>query len=357
MTHSAFVRLGVLLFFCLGVCIACQSDQSTATTASAIPQTSPPLLLRSFRYTAADQQLINRIGTNLGQPIQVDLVNPAVFEREDSLPSGGGVDVYWLPNLSAAQQLAAANLLDTAKVEGMAPGRVPPKYGSASGYWTALSYWTPAVLSKRGSPLSERLQTYDQLAKANLSTPIHIGPPESVGLVGLVAALIVERGPAAATRWVEGFAANCKIETENDLSRIQRVLDGSIELAWINSSALTRFKRSGNPDYFQQANELAIVHPADAETGRSYLNATIAAVAVNSDQRGVARNAFRQFFSQNIQQELAESAFEYPVESFTSSSDFLFEFAVPQFSILELNAIAEQIPEARRLVRAAFSLN
>lgn len=348
------LRLSVLLL----VLYSCGGEAPTSSSQAVPSAGSQPIRLTTFRYTAADQQLLQRIQTTTNVPIQVAYLPAEDFTTVESISEkGGAADIYWLPNLNAAHLLAEAGALDTASVLGMAAGRVSPRYGDALGYWSAMSYWTPAIVYRRANRRTPPFQTYQQLAVNQSEGPIAIAPPEQSGLVGIVAAMMVDRGTADAERWLRNFAGNVEVVEADDFQLIQEVLDGNRPFAFINSSALTRYKRSGNPEAFERAGELAIVHPADAETGRSYINATIAALSANSGQEGVARRILSRFFSQNTQQELADASFEYPVESFTSSSDFLFEYAVPQFSLLEMEVVKEYIPQAREAVRRAFATN
>jgi iron(III) transport system substrate-binding protein len=252
------------------------------------------------------QPLLERFNEETGIKIEVRYGDGtelalSILEEGENTPA----DVYYGQDVGALGALKAAGRLSLLPDESLL--KVDAAFRSPDGFWVGVSGRQRVIVYNT-----------DEFEPATLPTTVldYVGPewqgrvgivPRSDGFPEFVTALRLVRGEEFARQWLTDLAANDPVAYPNNLSAIQAVANGEIDVAFLNHYYLFRFLEEQG-EGFKARN----YYFRNGDLGGLFL-VTGAAVIEGTDQREEAERFIAFLLSLESQQYFTDNTHEYPL--------------------------------------------
>lgn len=284
--------LAVLLFsLAIGACSS--GDEESIT-------------IYSGRTSTLVQPLLEQFATDTGVGVRVRYGSTSgtvalLLEEGDASPA----DVLLLQDAGALGALAVNGLLSPLPDDTLA--KVDRKFRSPTGEWVGVS--------GRSRTIVYNTETIDP-ARDLPGSILDYVQPEWEGRVGwaplngsfqaFVTALRLLEGDAAAKEWLEGIKANGTLDFPNNISILDAVGRGEIDVGFVNHYYLHRFLTERGQG-FRARN-----HYSSGDAG-SLINVAGTGILTTSDSPELAQQFVEYLLSEPAQRYFAEETTEYPL--------------------------------------------
>jgi iron(III) transport system substrate-binding protein len=267
---------------------------------------APTLTIYAGRSQTLVQPLLEQFSKDTGIDIRVrygdstDLAL-AILEEGGNTPA----DVYYGQDVGAIGALKSAGRLAPLPQETL--DRVPPAFRSPDGLWVGISGRARVIVYNTDDvdPASLPSSIFDYVRpewKGRLGIV-----PRSDGFPEFVTALRIVRGEDFARQWLRALHANDPVAYPNNLSAIQAVANGEVDVAFLNHYYLYRFLAERG-DSFKARN----YYFTNGDLGGLFL-VTGAAILETADKRDLAVRFIDYLLSEDAQSYFAENTHEYPL--------------------------------------------
>ena len=309
---------------------ACGGDEDRLTVYSGrSPELIGPLLERFADAAGID------IGVRYGSTAQLAAL---LLEEGDDSPA----DVFIAQDAGALGALQAAGLL--APLDGALLDRVGPAYRSREGEWVGLSgrvrvvvYNTEAIAPAELP--SSILDFADERWEGRVAWA-----PTNGSFQAWVTALRLTLGEDGAREWLEAMANNDPLALLNNVSIVQAVERGEVDVGFVNHYYLSRFLAEEGEDFGVRNHYTG---PGDVGT---LVNVAGAGILRSSERRAEAQLLLDFLLSEEAQFHFAEVNAEYPLVAGVPSRSDLPSIAELQPIDIDLSRL-EDLEGTLRLLR------
>lgn len=265
----------------------------------------PSLTIYSGRAQQLVGPLIERFERKSGLDVEVkyagtpELAN-AILEEGDNSPA----DVFFAQDAGSLGALAEKGRL--ARLDGRFLDRVPSRFRSRVGLWVGVSgrarvvAYNPAKVAGSDLPASV-LGFTDPKWKGRVGWA-----PTNASFQSFLTALRVLRGEGAARDWVEGMVANRAAGYPNNITIVEAVGRGEIDVGLVNHYYLFELKEQ-DPG-LQVAN-----HFVTGGDPGALVNAAGVGILEGTGRREEAKRFVEFLLSEEAQRYFATQTFEYPL--------------------------------------------
>lgn len=288
-------------------------------------------------YTGREQTLVQplleRFAEESGISIRVRYGDTAemastILEEGEASPA----DVFF------AQDAGALGALDDAGMLRELPAsileRVPERFRAPDGRWVGISGRARVVAysTERIDPATLPGSILDY---TDPSWSGRIGwAPTNGSFQAFVTALRLIEGEDAARAWLEGIIANDPVEYSSNLTAVDGIADGEVDVAFVNHYYLYVLRDEEGPDYPVENFSLSGGDPG------ALVNAAGVGVLQTSERSEEAERLIRFLLTEEAQTYFAEETHEYPlVEGVPVDPDLvpLSELDPPQIDLGDLD--------------------
>jgi iron(III) transport system substrate-binding protein len=264
------------------------------------------ITIYSGRTESLVQPLLEQFAEETGIGIKVRYGDTAelaatILEEGDNSPA----DVFFAQDAGALGALAANDMLSPLAAESV--DVVPQQFRSGENLWVGTSGRSRVVAYNT-----------DELSPEELPDSIHdYTDPEWKGRIGwaptngsfqaFVTALRLIEGEDGAREWLEGIQANDPTEYPNNVTALEGVASGEVDVAFVNHYYLYQFLAEQG-DGFKARN----YYTAPGDPG-ALVNVAGVGVLATSDKDEATQRFVEFMLRPESQQYFAEETFEYPV--------------------------------------------
>lgn len=335
---------------CLSACMVDGSKDSGSAGNTRAAGARNSVRIYVHRNMVQDQQIFKAFEQRAQAAVEVIPMSYGELLAEVDRNGLADADLVITADLAQMKELERRGLLQSFRA-GIFEKQFSEKYLDPEGMWAPLTRWTMAYVYRLDRINSSRLQGYQDIAMPELRGRVVISPPDSSGLVSLVAAITAARSAQTAQVWLENLAANLAyVPTGNDYQQIQAVASGRADAALVSGSAFYRYKYSGNPAAMEAAKQLGFEIPYDVGEN-NYYNISPIGLLKGAPHRDYAIALIEWLCLVENQQTWAEAAFEYPVNNFAVASDFLLDITRLPDGRLNPHQFDNQTDAAKALVK------
>ncbi len=341
----SFLILSLFQFSCNGNRSSETTVEPTARVATEVvnlfsSRNFAPILLETFQ-----RNLETEVRTVIASPdsLIARLQNEGDVKSADLVIFGDLGDMFELKNKGMLQPYSTEVLEENIASRNM----------DYEGTWIGLSKWAMAFAFSPAEVKETTINQYTDLASPMWKGKVLLTQASNRANQTLVASMLATEGEHATKIWLEGVIANlAEAPLENSFDVIKALNEKRGQLGLINASVKLSWQYSGNPDYFKEADVIAMKYPVNGE-GATYYNLTAAGLFLNTPNRHRAVQLVEYLTSKEVQESLSNSIQEYPVNLFALPNDFLIELGGFSEKRLDFSAIAKKMDQARDLMKAA----
>ncbi len=254
--------------------------------------------------------------------IKVNLVTgnaDALIERMRSEGRNSPVDVVLTSDAGRLYKAKQLDLLQEVR-SAVLEDRVPPRLRDPEGFWYGLSIRARPIFYARDRVDPAELSTYEALTDEKWRGRILVRSSSNIYNQSLLAAMIAERGPAAAEKWARGIVTNLARKPQGgDTDQLRALAAGEGDVAIANTYYFGRILDSERKSDRDIAAKIAIFWPN--QTGRGvHVNISGGAVARFAPHRAEAIRFLEYLVSDEAQEIYAEVDHEFPIRDDVSRS-------------------------------------
>lgn len=329
--------------------LSCQEGSQPKATAARAAGPKNSVRIYTHRYLVQDQEIFKAFEERAQAKVEVIALpyHQLIAEAESNGLANG--DLVILGDLAQMKELERRGLLQSFSA-GIFEKQFSSRFLDIEGYWSPLTRWTMGYVYHKNRVNGDKLKAYQDIAMPELKGKVVMSPPDSSGLISLVAAINAVRTERVGHIWVENLVANLAYPPRgNDYDQIQAVVDGKADVALVSGSSFYRYRYSGNPEHMKAARDLGFEIPYDVGEN-NYYNISPIALLRNAPHRDYAIAMIEWLSLTENQQVWAEAAFEYPVNNFAVASDFLLDIVRLPEGRLNPHQFDNQTDAARKLI-------
>lgn len=264
------------------------------------------LIIYSGRSEDLVQPIIDQFSDNTGISVKVRYGETAelaatILEEGDNSPA----DVIFAQDAGAMGALTTEDRLAELPTDLLQ--RVPPPLRSPDALWVGLSGRARVVAYNTENVSPDELPD-SILDFTDPKWKGRIGwPPTNGSFQAFVTALRLTEGEEGARAWLEGIKANGARDYPNNITALEAVANGEVDVAFVNHYYLFRFLAEEGSDF------PARNHYTKGGDPGALVNVAGAGILTTSDKPDEARRFIDFMLSQKAQQYFADETFEYPL--------------------------------------------
>jgi iron(III) transport system substrate-binding protein len=270
--------------------------------------------LYSNRTPGLIQLLLDAFTGETGIKVNVVHAEAGLLERLQAEGPNTPADVVLTADVSRIDQLAAAGLLQPIE-SALVAANIPTHFRQKQGLWIALTARARVALVSKVRVKPGEIVTYDDLAKPHMKGRVCTRSGKHEYNIGLLAAMIADRGEQAAEAWARGVKANLARKPQgNDRSQVKAVKDGVCDVALVNTYYMGLMQTNEKePEQKQWAASVDVVFPTFGGKG-THVNVSAAGIAKHAKNKANAIKLIEYLSGDEAQKLYAERNFEYPVK-------------------------------------------
>ena len=227
---------------------------------------------------------------------------------------------------------------------------VPPRFRDPNGHWYGISMRARVVYASN-ERVKQNTISYEELADPKWKGKICMRPGQHPYNLGLIAAMVANRGDAKTKQWLEGLRTNLAVKPSgNDRSQAKSVYAGECDIAIANTYYMGKMLTNNEePEQKEWAQAVRILFPASAEMG-THVNISGMLLAKHAPNAGNALKLMRYLAGAEAQKLYAEGNFEYPVNPQVKPSEIVQSWGTFTPDDLPVSEIARNEKRASELV-------
>jgi len=284
--------------------------------------------------------------------IKVNIVHAetGILERLQAEGRNTPADVVLTQDVVRIDQLAAADLLQPVK-SPVIDKNIPAHFRQQDGLWVALTSRARVAYVSKDRVKPGAIKTYEDLVKPEWKGKICTRSGKHEYNVALLAAMIVEKGEAAAEQWARGVKANLARKPQgNDRVQVKAIKDGVCDVAIANTYYMGLMQTNEKePEQKEWANAVNIVFPTFSGKG-TQVNVSAAGITKHAKNKDNAVKLL-EFLSGDLAQKMyAQVNFEYPVKPGAEMHPLVKSWGSFQAQEASLQAIARNMALATKIM-------
>ncbi len=267
----------------------------------------------SERHYEADRALYDLFEERTG--IQVNLVRDGADPLLTRLENEGEdtiADVLVIADAGGLVRAKDRGLLQTMDSPFL-EDTVPEHLRDADNYWVGLTKRARVIVYHPDRVHESELSTYEALAEEEWSGRVVTRQASNIYNQSLMAALIEAIGDEQAYQFAQGLVSNfAESPSGNDRAQASKVLQGTADVAIMNTYYFGIMLNSGEDWQIEAANTLAIFFPNQETTG-THINASAIGVTKHAPNPEAAQAFIEFLLSEEAQSYITNNTYEYPI--------------------------------------------
>ncbi|MBK8771607.1 MAG: Fe(3+) ABC transporter substrate-binding protein [Rhizobiales bacterium] len=276
----------------------------------------------SYRQPQLVEPLFKAFQDKTGIEVKMVFAEKGLIERMEQEGELSPVDVLLTADVGRLVEAADKGLAQ-AVTSDLISGKVPAALRDPANQWFGLTMRARVVYASRERVKQDAI-SYEELADPKWKGKLCTRPGDHPYNLGLVAAMIAERGEAATKTWLEGVKANLAVKPNgNDRSQARSVAAGECDLAIANTYYMgLMMTNEKEPEQKDWAAASRIIFPSSPEMG-THVNISGMLMAKHAPDRENALKLMEFLASDESQALYASQNFEYPVNQSIKPSDIV----------------------------------
>ena len=225
---------------------------------------------------------------------------------------------------------------------------IPEAFRDPDGHWFGVTARARIVYASRDRVPEGAISTYEDLADPKWKGKICTRSGTHAYTLGLLGAVIAQKGEAAGEAWMEGVKANLARQPQgNDRAQVKAIWAGECDISLGNNYYMVAML--GNEEQKAWAESVRIDFPR-FEDGGTHMNVSGVAMTKSAPNREEAVKMMEWLSSAKAQSIYAEIVGEYPVQPGADPSELVKSFGDFERDDTSLQAIGEARPAALKIV-------
>ncbi|MEM8551666.1 MAG: extracellular solute-binding protein [Pseudomonadota bacterium] len=276
--------------------------------------------LYSSRHYDTDDALYSNFTEKTGITVnRIEDSGDTLIERMSSEGELSPADILLTVDVSRMHRADEAGLLQPLNVDAVTE-KVPAELRDEEGHWAGVTTRSRIIFYNKDT-VSEPPQTYEDLADPKYAGMVCTRSSSNVYMVGLMAAIIANKGEEAAKGWAEGVKNNLARDPEGgDTDQLRAILSGECDIAVSNHYYYARGYRKDVSGLTDGLDKLGYVFPNQDSTG-THVNISGIGIAANAPNAENARAFVEYLLTPEAQKMIADGNDEYPVVEGVAASE------------------------------------
>jgi len=315
--------------------------------AFAAPALADEVNVYSLRQPELIQPLLDAFTAETGIAVNIAFVDKGMVERLVAEGSRSPADLVLTVDIARLAQVVEAGV--TQPVESaVLEANVPAEFRDPGKQWFGLTSRARIVYASRERVADGEVTTYEDLADPKWQGRICTRPGTHDYNLGLMAAMILHHGEAAARDWAAGLKANLAKKPEgSDRAQVKSIWAGECDISLGNTYYMGEML--ADPEQAQWAGSVRIVYPA-FEGGGTHVNVSGVAMTKAAPNRAAALKLMEFLSSDEAQEIYAGLNHEFPVKPGVARSVLVESWGAFQPDTVNLMELAARRPVALRLM-------
>ena len=267
----------------------------------------------SHRHYGVDQEINTLFFEKTG--IEVRVVNAdadQLIERLKSEGENSPADLLITVDAGRLQRAREQGLLQPVESDVLAAA-TPPPLRDPDGYWYPFTARARIIMVAADRVSPGEIARYEDLADPKWHGRVAIRSSSSPYNQALVASMVAANGVETTERWAEGVVANMARPPQGgDRDQIRAVANGIADVCVGNAYYLGIMLNSSDAADREAAESVRVVFPNQNGRG-AHFNVSAAGVTAHAANVDAARRYLEFLVSDEVQQLIAQSSYEYPI--------------------------------------------
>jgi iron(III) transport system substrate-binding protein len=303
----------------------------------------------SYRQPSLIEPLLNAFTEETRIKVNLIFAEKGLIERMVQEGANSPADILLTADVGRLVEAQDKGLSQPVKDEEIEKN-VPRALSDPAGNWYGLTMRARVVYASRDRVKQDAI-SYEDLADPKWKAKICVRPGQHPYNLGLIGAMIANRGEAKTKQWLEGLKANLAVKPSgNDRSQAKSVYAGECDIAIANTYYMGKMLTNNEePEQKEWAQAVHILFPASAEMG-THVNISGMLLAKHAPHAENALKLMRYLAGSEAQKLYAEGNFEYPVNPQVKPSEIVQSWGTFTPDNLAVSEIARNEKRASELV-------
>jgi iron(III) transport system substrate-binding protein len=303
----------------------------------------------SYRQPSLIEPLLDAFSEETGIKVNLIFAEKGLTERMVQEGANSPADILLTADVGRLVEAQDKGLSQPVRDEEIEKN-VPKALAEPAGHWYALTMRARVVYASRDRAKQDTI-SYEELADPKWKGKICMRPGQHPYNLGLIAAMIANRGEAKTKQWLQGLKANLAVKPSgNDRSQAKSVYAGECDIALANTYYMGKMLTNNEePEQKEWAKAVRILFPASSEMG-THVNISGMLLAKHAPNAENALKLMRYLADAEGQRLYAEGNFEYPVNPEVKPSEIVQSWGTFAHDDLPVSEIARNEKRASELV-------
>ncbi|PKP73783.1 MAG: iron ABC transporter substrate-binding protein [Alphaproteobacteria bacterium HGW-Alphaproteobacteria-6] len=315
--------------------------------ALAAPALADEVNVYSLRQPELIQPLLDSFTAETGIAVNIAFVDKGMVERLVAEGSRSPADLVLTVDIARLAQVVEAGVTQPV-TSAVLEANIPAEFRDPGKQWFGLTSRARIVYASRERVADGEVTTYEDLADPKWQGRICTRPGTHDYNLGLMAAMILHHGEAAARDWAAGLKANLAKKPEgSDRAQVKSIWAGECDISLGNTYYMGEML--ADPEQAEWAGSVRIVYPA-FEDGGTHVNVSGVAMTKAAPNRAAALKLMEFLSSDEAQEIYAGLNHEFPVKPGVARSDLVESWGAFRPDTVNLMELAGRRPAALRLM-------
>lgn len=313
-------------------------------------QAAGELNLYSSRHYDTDERLYSNFEQTTGIKInRIEDKADALIERMKAEGANSPADVLLTVDAGRIWRADQAGLLQAVESDVL-NARIPQWLRHPEGKWYGFSQRLRILFYDRDKVNPLDIQSYESIADPSMKGMVCTRSSSNIYMLSLLSSIIAHKGSEAAAQWAEGVWNNrARDPAGGDTDQLRGIASGECAISVSNTYYFARALRKDVKGLDEDAmSRIGWVFPNQGTTG-AHANISGAGVAKHAPNRENAIKFLEYLASDAAQEYFSAGNDEYPAVMGVGLSDSVAQLGIFRSDTLNLSALGENQPEARKI--------
>jgi len=301
----------------------------------------------STRQAFLIQPLFDAFTAHTGTPVNVVFAKEGLAERLRAEGENSPADLVFTADIGHLTDLVDLDVVQPVSNQTL-ESVIPVSFRHPDGKWFGLTLRGRVIYASKDRVPEGAVASYDDLVDPRWKGRVCTRRGDHAYQVALLAAMIAERGEAAARAWLDGLKANLARKPQgNDRAQVKAIMEGVCDLALGNTYYMGKMLDDAEQRPWAEA--AYIIFPNQDGAG-THMNLSGVAMTKSAPNREAAIELLEFLVSDDAQGLYAEVNHEYPVKDDVAWSDLLRSWGTFRMDTLDMEDVARHRDQALMMV-------
>jgi iron(III) transport system substrate-binding protein len=311
------------------------------------------LNIYSARKEALIKPVLDKFSKQTG--IKINLITAkadALLKRIQSEGQNTHADIFITTDAGRLYRAKQAGVLQAFQSDILNQA-IPENLRDPEGFWYGLTVRARPIFYVKEVMSSEKLSSYEDLAKPQYKNKICIRSSNNVYNQSLVASLLAANGKEKTQQWANDFVKNFARKPKGgDRDQIKAAASGQCDLAIANTYYFAKMVNSNKQDQKKAAAAVEIFWPNQNDRG-AHINISGITITKHAKHVKAAKKLVEFLVSKESQRWYADVNYEYPVRSDIVPNKILASWGSFKSDTINLDQLGKNNAEAVKIMDRA----